>query len=618
MTVIRTNSGYSTENDLNRYDKRFDSWWSKEDGKQFEGVFGCVNQINTNQSHRNLKNVIAMQMYTNSNYHSKGMFSTNTTSGASTRRRKKQGKLSLNVVKSATDTIVAKLGKNKVKPMPLTYGGDWFMREKAKELGKFLQGAFYDGDFYSQAPKALLNACIFGTGFVKVTSPNRKIRYENVFTDEIKVDEMDGYYGTPRNMYQERFIDKSTLSALYPEHADKIAACAVVKDVVSGGTTELLRVVEAWHLPATSESKDGKHAICIENCDLYNGPWERESFPFAIFRWSELPVGFFGASVVDELKEIQAEMNALLQSAQESMRLCSKPKVIVWDNSEVTTDHLNNEEGGIIKVKGGSQPPQVYAPNSVSPEIFNQIESLYRKAYEIVGVSMMNANGAKPAGLDSAPSLREFNDIATERFSIQGMKWEDFTINAALITIDEAKDLYKDDPQLSVNMISRKDGLEVVKWADVNMEKDTFVLQCYPTSALPTNPAAKKQEVLEYIQSGLIAPDEGLDMLDFPDLDSLRNRKNANLNNINKVLYQMVHKGKYTTPEAYWNLGLAQTLAQEFYTQCQFENVPEERMQLLRNFLSDIDGLKAKAQQAIAEQQQQALPENAVMAPALG
>ena len=186
--------------------------------------------------------------------------------------------------------------------------------------------------------------------------------------------------------------------------------------------------------------------------------------------------------------------------------------------------------------------------------------------------------------------MREFNDIQTERFVIQGRKREGFFLDAAQLILQEAQALADSDKPSQVKVFSKKDGVEYVKWKDVadSVEEDSFVMQVFPTSALPSTPAFRLQTVQELVQGGLIPPEYASELLDFPDLDAYQSLTNAPLNNILRTLSNIIDKGEYEQPEPFENLALAQKLAQQFYNKAKIDEVPEGRMSLLRRYMSDV------------------------------
>jgi hypothetical protein len=63
-------------------------------------------------------------------------------------------------------------------------------------------------------------------------------------------------------------------------------------------------------------------------------------------------------------------------------------------------------------------------PEVLSGQVMQWLLELYRKAYELVGISAMAAQAIKPAGLDSKPALRAYDDIQDSRFTRFGKRYE--------------------------------------------------------------------------------------------------------------------------------------------------------------------------------------------------
>lgn len=601
---------YNPETQLTSNYSSLSHWYMCPENNVHESLMAVIRYIDSNQQYRQQINARSMRLYGNLDQGYSGflMFTDFTKMSSGRTSSLRTPRVALNVIKSCIDTIVSKFAKDKIKPTFLTSGGDWALQQQAKRLEKFVAGVFYEGDVYTVEQRSLLNTCVFGTGFVK-TYPDvneGKICFEEVMTDEVQIDELDGYYKKPRNMYQRRFVDRGHLCAVYPDLADKIQHATKSYGNTTTALADLILVVEGWHLPSAANKKDGRHVLAVDTCTLIDEPWTRDHFPIAANRWSELPVGYFGQSVVDELLGIQIEINRLLFHIQESMRLMSSPKMLVANGTNVVTSHLNNEIAGIIKYTG--QAPQVIAPSVVAPEVFQQLQNLYSKAYEIVGVSQLSANSQKPQGLDSGRALREFNDIQTERFVLQGRKREEMFITLAENAIQEARYLSKKSRSFEVKTHSKLGGVEIIKWSDIDISKDDYVMQIFPTSALPSSPAFRVQTIQELIQGGLISPEYATDLLDFPDLEAYSSLANADLNNIKRVLNNIIEKSEYEQPEPFENLQLAQKLGQQHYNKGKIDGLPEDRLALIRRYLSDIDTWMAKAQQAQQAQQQAQAP----------
>ena len=112
-------------------------------------------------------------------------------------------------------------------------------------------------------------------------------------------------------------------------------------------------------------------------------------------------------------------------------------------------------------------------------------------------------------------------------------------------------------------------------------------MRCFPTSILPTTPAGRLQVVQELIQGGFLSKEEGLALLDFPDLERQLNLSNAAIDDVMEQLEKIVEEKKYDTPEMYQNLQLAVKLGQSAYLKARADNQPQDVQELLRRYIDD-------------------------------
>lgn len=562
-------------------------WWaSKEDMSR--NIFAVVKYIDLNQQYRTKDNLLYARMYSNTEI----LGLTSSTYARQNSTNLPNSRLTLNVVKSCVDTVTSKIAQSKPRPLFLTEKGDYSLKRKAKLLTQYLDGIFDELHLYHEGQKVFRDACVFGTGALKIyiDPSDYSIKAERVLIDEIVVDDVEGMYGKPRQLFQKRVQDRGTLVDQFPKFKDKIlnATSSLVGENATQSTADQVTVIEAWHLPSGPKAKDGKHVICIENQVLFEEDYSKEYFPFIFLRWSEKLAGFFGSGLTFELLGLQREINKTLKTIQASLELMAVPRVFLDIASNINTASITDQIGNIIKYQGA--PPVFQTPPAVSPELIQHLENMYRKAYEITGISMMQAQSKKPDGLDSGVALREMNDIASERFFITGMRYEDFYLDVADKIIEFSKELYENGKSKEIKITNNK-FIETIKWKDVNLKSDQYVMRAFPVSILPTTPAGKLQTVQELIQAGLIPQDQALALLDFPDLEGFISLQTAAQDNIERYLETMMDEGRYMPPEPFMNLELALTMTQNAYLRAKCDNLPEDRLELLRTFMDDINTL---------------------------
>jgi len=510
------------------------------------------------------------------------------------RYRNNRPRLTFNIIHSLCQAATAKIAKHRPGISFLTSGGDWSQRRKAKNLNKFMQGQIYATKAYAVSQKAFLDACIVGTGVVKVFIEHGKTKLERVPLVELTVDGAEAGTGEPRQMFQTKLVSRHVLAAKFPKYKKKILeAVQEVEGEEETKYSDLIKCHEAWHLPSGPESKDGRHIISIESATLLDEEYEKEYFPFVFVRWTESPVSFWGNGLAKEVKGIQVEINKLLAQIQQQMHL-GTPKVFIEDSSKIVNAHLNNKVFGAIRYRG--TPPQFFVPKTVSGEMFAHLDRLVNQAYEMTGISQLSAQSKKPVGLESGRALREFSDIESERFMVVGQAYEGVFIELSKQLIELVKDQSEDGNGYTSVSFSHNSGVEKIKWSEVNMEEDEYIMRIQPVGSLPQTPAAKLASVTEMHMNGMFTKEEAHQLLEFPDLDRSNKLKNANIELIDKIIDDMIDENKYTPPEPYLNLELGIERVQQSYNLGKIEGVPEQRLELLRRWIAQAVSLTDNAQ----------------------
>jgi len=585
-------------------------WWKAGKPDLYSQVFETVNFLFENNSGRSDRNMRCARLYGSSDYVGSPVMYTKSISPVMPEDRVK-----MNVIASMSDTVGSKISKMKPRVTFLTSGGDYFLGEEAKKLSKFIDGVFYANKTHALHQVGFRDCTVFDIGAIKHYIKDNKIVSERTMANELFSDDLDSLYGDPQNLYQVKVVHKDILIAAYPKKKASILLSTSSFKSASYSSEDMrdyVLVVEAWHLPSGKDVGDGRHVITIEKDTLSDEEYTREYFPFTFFRWSKRLTGFWGQSLTERLIGIQLEINKLLRLIQKAFHLGSAFKVFLEYGSKVAKEHLNNELGSIVYYTG--QKPEFYAPKVVNEEVFRHLQFLIQSAYEESGVSQLSATSKKPSGLDSGKALREYNDIETERFAITSQEYEASFLETARQYIDLVKELYDEGHDYEAVAESKR-MIEKIKWSEIDIEDNEFILKMFPTSSLPTTPAGKMQYVQELINNGFIPKEYALSLLDFPDLDEYTSLANAGLDNLKKTLYNILNKGLYEAPEPYQDLVGGITMFQNAYLRGKNEDVPESRLELIRKWISNAEAIMSTASQNAQAQEQLMAAEAAPAAP---
>jgi len=562
-------------------------WWREEDPAG--ALFRVVRKIQQDQSDRVEALISCLCLY--DDWQALGF----TLGDYTVRRASIDGRLAVNMVRSCADTVRSEIIQSRPRPMFLTTGGDWSLRRKAQKMGQFVEGVFNECSFDRLASAVALDALVGDFGAIQVTEDEGRVRLQRVLPMELWVDRRDAYYGAPRSLYRTQWIDRTVLKELYPDHA---AAIELARDELdqqwrwTDSESDLVCVVEAWHLRSGPQAKDGRHVVCVSGATLEEEEWTARTFPFAFLRWKEPVSGFYSRGLADELRKIQRALNLVAADIEHGQELHTHPKVFLPLNSKLNKGHFTAEAGTFIE---GVTPPQPIVFPAVSPEIYRWFDRLIELAYQMSGVAASAARSEKPAGVQSGRAIRLAADLQSKRFLDFARAFEAFYLDASREIVRLMERLSAEDASYEV-VFRGKSRAERIKWGEIKLDESSYILQTWPVNLLPSTPQGKLEAVVDLVNTGFadklgIPPEQIVKLLDFPDTEAAFGTVTASWDLVEQTLEKMLDEGEYQPPEPFYNLSLCTLVAIRHYQQWRLWDVPEDRMELLRLWISDCKAL---------------------------
>jgi hypothetical protein len=529
--------------------------------------------------------------------------------------------LRLNVTKAAIDTVTSKAGKARPRPTFLTNGGNWTLQRRAKQLQRFVDGAYHQSDTYEKGMDYWLDAMVLGTGVLFPYSRGgdgksaARICVERSPAWEWFVDAADAEYGEPRCLYRVRWVSRERVRLYWPDAAD-------TGREMPGADPDFVQLVEAWFRPldpptdpevvAKPKLSDvpriGRHVLCVEDRAVVDESYPYEDFPAVFFHWSKPAAnGFWGDSAVREVEGIQVEVNRLIATIQAAMRLVGQPWVLTRSGAVLKPKELTNGIGLQIEIDGNVSDVQVVAHQPVNPQIVSHLWALYDKAFEILGSNQLAASATAPAGLESGRALERLSEQHSERFMKVARAYEDAIGNQlSRRFLRLAREL---DAQLRAagagGFKLRSPGTRMsvnIAWGDVAIDQDDYLTQVFPTSTLPTTPSARIQELERLNAAGAIDMEEFRRLLDMPDLQQSDSLATADYDNLLFQLERMLEYGEQMLPEPYQNLGRAVKLGQAAILRAMQDGAPADNIDLVRQFVDMATSMLSAAQAAAQPQ----------------
>lgn len=559
-------------------------WWSRDEGDAHKVVHQLFERVERDDSERIENYRRFMRLYGGADF--RGL------DEGSYYRVADPGRITLNIIESVIDTAVARITKANPRPTFLTDGADWSKQREAKNLTRFTDGAFYATKAYELQPQCFRDACVIGDGLLKVYAEERTIKTQRTYPWEVFVDPAEAYYGAPRQMFEKKLVDRAVLSALFPKHKEAIKRCMRTKSARQyrdGAIADQVLVLEAWRLPSGAKSKDGRHVIALENVSLLDEEWKRDHFPFARQQWKPRPIGFWGKGIAETLLGKQFEINKLLAKFEEIYDVWGKPWFFVPRGSNVQKSHITDEIDTMVEYDGEREPTMLVF-KLVAPEMYEHLERLVRASYEEIGVNQMSASATKPAGIDAAIALRELDDLQSERLAPQSKGYSNGFLTLSELILEEAQSI----PGYKVKAADRHEMHEI-SFADIDLERDAYEMRMFPTSALSQTPAYRLQQIKELMAEGFISREDAIRLLDFPDLDAYSSRELAPYHVVERMIEKALDEGEPALMEPYLPVAWAKRYATAMYCWGKLRNAPDERLELVRDFITQCEDLEMQA-----------------------
>lgn len=592
-------------------------WWKNpEPHKQ---IAEDLKLLFTQQNNRHLENLTNLRLYGN-------RFITGLTGDAYEQTDPlRSERLTLNVIQSVIDAATSKIATNKTRVQFLTEGGKWKEQQRAVKLTRFVDGQFYKNHTYQESEKSFKDALIFDFGAMKHSIDDRnkndiKILSERAVPTEIWVDQVDAKYGKPRSLYHIKEIGKEVVgdNPNWKKHKAQIEQATVVDPNfhrINAETTlaDPCSVMEAWHLPGYPGGPHGRHVICVDSATLLNEPWEDEFFPFSFYRWNERSFGFYGQGLAEQLRTIQISINKILRQIERHMDKASS-FVLAERGAKIVKSHLVNTPWTLLEYTGAV--PTFATVQSISPEYFSQLDRLYNRAFEIAGISQLFASSKVPGNLKSGRAISEAKDTESERFMKAGSDWSEYQIDIGKKQIQLAKQIDemirsgKDGADGYTVMAKNEDGsLDRIKWEDVSLEEDSYIMQAFASSYFPKTPAFRIEAALDLAEA--VPPLQAYMpklIEDIPDLKAAVKQLNAPRDYIEKITDRMLYgdaeteeelDALYEAPDSFVmsvldpgsGMPAALLISRGKLFQARIDGAPPERLDLLMRYMTEVEKL---------------------------
>lgn len=547
--------------------------------------------------------------------------------------------LTFNGAQNIVETVYSKVVKSRIVPMPLTTGGGYLQRHRAKQLGKAIEGVIDDNDGERLEEEAVMDALTtdHGAGAILVTDDGDEVRLEYLPVEDVWFDPAEIRYRTPRSCYRvpkggmDKFVAIEQFAREGDNHQGMVGTAESRRKAILAAAnrpetwrrtatdaSSRVDIFEAWHLPSgepeehdeeyddeeTGERKtrkvcrhDGRHVVAVDGEDgtLIDEPWDGPMFPILLYVPRRRRRSVWGLSLMRDLVAPQREYEKLtkkIQNQHQKMGVSgfAAPKQAELNVRDITSGTFGS--GFVVETEGGLPvTPLVVEP--VAQGTYAYAEAIVRSMGERKGVSTLATASQLPAGMSQASgkALQVFEDFEDVRLLPYHRERERFKVALSWLIIYAAKRICDRGVKYHARYRGKK-GIESIDWNEVLMDAKDLVLKVFPVSALSKQPAAKFAQLTELLNAGAITVEQFKRLYELPDLETEQELDSSDTDIIDRNMDIMVTTGRYISPEPFDNLDLVISRAGKFYNVCRQQEVPDNRLQLLRDLIEDAKSLK--------------------------
>lgn len=549
-----------------------------------------------------------------------------------------------NMIQAFTDSLVAMVVRNKVRPFFMTQKGSPEDKEKAQGMTKFVEAELRNAGLYDDlAVDICFDGHLFDAGIVKwtVDTANKRLLGARCFPWEVLIPEREQRMRIPTQYVHLTTYDRAVLRAQFEgdrEAQQKIDAAPPAPrdeawaygDFAEDGTvSDLVLAAELYHLPSgrvdrkdprawgksskdpesrkVTPEHDGRRMVVLQGGEVIDsGPWPFEYAPFAMFRPMKKPTEHWSRGIPETLFGAQIAVHRMNTRVDAIMNLHARPLLYVWKQAQLNTDKITNAHASILEgMVPANQAIQVFSSQSVPAEYIGRIDKLIAWAKEQIGLSDQTIQANKPPGVEHAPALQFLADLESVRQNPRFRTWETFHVQNSRLIADGARIMAETVPDYDV-MFGDDKELKRIAWSEVDLGEDKTLITTWPTNLLPQTPGAKMARLIELVKTGIFTPQKALTALaqDYPDIEALLGDVNAFAKNIEEKLNRLIKDGDTdgAMVHAMMDLELAATMVKERANALEADGASQETLDALETWYGDVQELMARAAQVAAAQ----------------
>ena len=418
-----------------------------------------------------------------------------------------------NMIRQAVDTQLAQIvGGQKFLPRYTVVDGSWTLGRTARTRTRVLEGQVEDLRIAAEMYMAALDGYVLG-------SPGHLVGYldeddqpgvERAHPGEILIDPRTTFAGKPRRYHRRRGVPLEWLVDKYSKKTAQLEASARTTErdreymfLPRDNTLEEIRVDEAWS--DGTEDRPGRHVICTSKAVLVDEEWPYDC-PVVPVYYLKRQTGYIGMGIGELGQDEQARLDRLLARGDAADEIDATIFIMAGPTQRFSAEQMPGAPARIIRTNS-PQGTEFKAFRGTADHLKTEIDRIRERFLSLTGISQLDAEGKKPAGIVSEPGQRTFADLSARRQrqvadNIQEGWQGVFEMLQQLNACAQKKNK-------SFSLAARTTrGLvplaDTVKWSEAEMTPEQYRLSMQIVSDVPYQVGSRVEAIQEWIKSGFI------------------------------------------------------------------------------------------------------------------
>lgn len=432
----------------------------------------------------------------------------------------------LNVIKSATDTVVSKISQARVRPFFDAVRGDYQTIKAARAAQDFFDQYFDQQKIYERAPETAKSAMLFDAGHFWIDEDNLQIMplpHWELFVNPYEAN-VGGLRGCSYGMVFKRNYPLALAKRQFPKSDAWERYQSNPRDAVG-------------EFIVFYDIDKGDKFFCYNSEIIHRKKITYKRLPVTAMWWSAPILGWSTTCLADDLYTIQVTIDEIQLRIDQAMKQSPFNTVYIPEGSDIKATMLSNESSIVVPyMEGpGGGMPVVSTPAPISPMYSQLLDNYIQKAYELAGISQLSAQSKKPAGVTAGVALQTLEDIESERHNVTVQSYIHQFVEIAEIAVE----VFDENADVLPPAMNRAR----IKWGDIKRQKDLFRVQFSAGSALAKDPATKIQQIQSLQALGINLQPILPQLLEIPDLETAYSATTASYDYTQAVIQKAAETG---------------------------------------------------------------------------